>query len=72
MFIVGINFSIATLLSFSSVSLQEFPGGLTVKDLAISLLWLRALLWHGLETWSRNYCMSWPIQKRKKKKLFED
>ena len=26
----------------------EFPGGLVVKDLALSLLWLRSLLWPGI------------------------
>ena len=29
-------------------SRPEFPGGLMVKDLVLSLLWLRSLLCHGL------------------------
>ena len=27
--------------------ISEFPGSLVVKDLALSLLWLGSLLWHG-------------------------
>ena len=26
---------------------QEFPGGLVIKNLVLSLLWLRSLLWCG-------------------------
>ena len=35
---------------------QEFPSGLAVKDLALSLLW------HGLDPWPRNFHMQqvWP------------
>ena len=28
--------------------MMEFPGGLVIKDLALSLLWFRSLLWHGI------------------------
>ena len=33
-----------------------------VKDLALSLWWLRWLLWHGLNPWPRNFQMLrvWP------------
>ena len=31
--------------------MKEFPGGLEVKDLALSLQWLSVLQWHGFETW---------------------
>ena len=40
----------------------EFPGGLTVKDLVLSLLWLRFDLWPG------NFCMPWMWQKKKKER----
>ena len=35
----------------------EFPGGLVIKDPALSLLWLGPLLWHGFDFWPRNFCM---------------
>ena len=28
-----------------------------VKDLVLSLLWLRSLLWHGFDPWPRNFCL---------------
>ena len=33
--------------------LWKFPGGLGVKDLVLSLLWL------GFDPWPRKFCMSW-------------
>ena len=39
----------------------EFPGGLVVKDLVLSLLWLR------FDPWSGNLCMPWVWLERKKK-----
>ena len=41
----------------------EFPGGLVVKDLVLSLLWLRSLLWRGFNPWPRKCCMlwTWPV-----------
>ena len=36
---------------------MEFPGGLMVKDSVLSLLWLRLLLWLGLDPWPGNVCM---------------
>ena len=35
----------------------EFPGGLPVKDSALSLLWLRLRLWLRFNRWPRNFCM---------------
>ena len=32
---------------------QEFPGGLAVKDLALSLLWVK------FKPWPENFCMPW-------------
>ena len=42
---------------------SEFPGGLSVKALAVSLLWLRFHLW------PRNFHMleAWPKKNEKKK-----
>ena len=34
---------------FNSKIYQELPGDLAVVDLTLSLLWLRSLLWHGLD-----------------------
>ena len=51
----------------------EFPGGLEVKDLALSLLWLRLLLWHRFDPWPRNFRMLWvPTHNQKKKKKKEE
>ena len=39
-----------------------------VKDLALSFLWLRSLLWDGrFDTWPRNFCMQqvWPKEKER-------
>ena len=38
----------------------EFPGGLVVKDLALSLLC------PGFKPWPRNFCMPWVWPKKKK------
>ena len=34
---------------------EKFPGGLAVKDLALSLLWFRLLLRCGFDSWLRSY-----------------
>ena len=41
---------------------KEFPGGLAVKNLALSLLWC------GSDLWPENFCMqqAWPKKERKK------
>ena len=39
----------------------EFPGGLEVKDLVLTLLWCRFHPWLG------NFCMPWAWPKKKKK-----
>ena len=45
---------------------EEFPGGLAVKDLALSFLWFRSLLWHRFDTWPGNFHMlcAWPKKKK--------
>ena len=35
-----------------------------IKDMVLSLLWLRSLLWHGYNSWPRNFCMPWCGQKK--------
>ena len=35
----------------------EFPGGSAAKDLRLSLLWLRSLLWLGFDLWPRSFHM---------------
>ena len=35
--------------------IEEFPGGLAVKDPVLFLLRLRSLLWHGFDSWARNF-----------------
>ena len=47
---------------------RQFPGGLVVKDSVLSLLWLRSLLWHGLDSWPGNFCVLRARQKSKNKK----
>lgn len=39
------------------LSLWVFPSGLEIKDLALSLLWLRSLLWCRFHPWLGNFCM---------------
>ena len=34
---------------------MEFPGGMVVKDSALSLLWL------GFDPWTGNFCMPQPL-----------
>ena len=41
--------------------LAEFPGGLVVKDLALSLLW------RGFDPWPGNFLMPWGWPKESKK-----
>ena len=36
-----------------------------VKDLVLSLQWLRLLLWCGPHPWPRNFCMPWVRTKKK-------
>ena len=35
-----------------------------VKDLALSLLWLKSLLWYRFNPWSRKFCMPWAWPKK--------
>ena len=46
--------------------MDEFLGGLVVKDLALSLLWLGSLLWCQFDSWPRNFHMQWVWQKKDK------
>lgn len=39
--------------SNKKLSILEFPGGLVIKDPALSLLWL------GFSLWPRNFWMPW-------------
>ena len=41
-----------------------------VRDLVLSLQWLESLLWHGFDSWPRNFHIPWvqPKKKRKEKK----
>ena len=55
-----------TLVIFKSI-LSEFPGGLGVKGLALSLLWLWLLLWLRFNSWPRNFCMLLAQEKEKRK-----
>ena len=61
-------------LQMINTKMQEVPSGLTFKDPALSLLWLRSLLWCGFHPRPRNFCMpkACPIptttKKKKKKK----
>ena len=50
--------------------MKEFSGGLAVKDLVVSLLWLRLLLWLGEIPGPRtSACQEWGKKKKKKKKM---
>ena len=39
-----------------------------VKDMVLSLLWLRLLLWHRFDPWPRNFHMPGELPKKTKKK----
>ena len=39
-----------------------------VKNPALSLQWLRLLLWHRFNPWPRNFCMPWTKPKKKTNK----
>ena len=56
----------AKLSSLLIKHLLEFPGGLAVKDLTLSLPWLGSLRCHGFSTWPGNFWMLWPKKKKKK------
>ena len=40
-------------------SMQSSLVAQWVKDPAFPLLWLRSLLWLGVQPWPRNFCMPW-------------
>ena len=61
----------AKLQNSKKKRLKEFCGGLVVKDLVLSLLWLKSLLWHEFDPWPRNfllYATGAAKEKKKKKK----
>ena len=43
------------IIFFYKIRKMEFPCGLVVKDLVLSLQWLRSLLWHGFDPWPMNF-----------------
>ena len=45
-------------------------GAQWFKDLALSLLWLRSLLWHRVDPWPGNFYMPqvWPKKKKKRER----
>ena len=45
---------------------MEFPGGLEVKDLALSLQWLGSLLCHGFDPWSQELLHTVGMAKKSK------
>ena len=45
----------------------EFPGGLVVKNPALSLLWLRLLLWCRFDLWPGKFWL-WVQPKKKKER----
>ena len=53
------------------MSVREFPGGLVVKGLALSLLWLRSLLRYGFSPWPGDFCMPWAWPKKGKKCMLD-
>ena len=49
---------------------MEFPGGLTVKDLALSLLWLRFLLaWVQFQAMELLHAIGMAKKKKKKREI---
>ena len=56
--------------SFVKVIVEEFPGGLVVKDLALSLLWLRSPLWHRFDPWPGKFHILSGQPKKKKKEMW--
>ena len=55
-----LNYHVAHLKKKNHIG--EFPGGLEIKDLVLSLLW------PGFHPWPKNFCMWWASKKKKKRK----
>ena len=53
---------------FKKEGVLGFPVVQQVKDLALSLFWLRSLLWCGFNPGPRNLHVLWAWPKKKKKK----
>jgi len=59
--------SLSIMSTFNKTQeIQEFPGGLVVKDLTLSLLRLGSPLQHRLDPWPRNF-QTLRAQPKKKK-----
>ena len=43
--------------SLAKRAFLEFPGGPAVKDLALSLQWIRLLLWLRFDPWPGKFCI---------------
>ena len=51
--------------SLSQRKLRSALAVQQVKDLVLSLLWLRSQLWHRFDPWPWNFHMPWAWQKKK-------
>ena len=47
---------------------REFPDGLVVEDLVLSLLWIGPLLWHKFDSWPGNFTPQVQPKKKKERK----
>ena len=54
--------------SLSQRKLRSALAVQQVKDLVLSLLWLRSKLWHRFDPWPWNFHMPWAWQKKKRAK----
>ena len=52
-------------MASSSKSNEKCHGGLAVKDLVVSLLWLKLLQWCRSNPWLGNFCMPKAWTKKK-------
>ena len=50
-------------------SQREFPGGLRVKDSAVSWLWLRLMLWLRFHAWPSKSCMPKGMVKKREREI---
>ena len=55
--------------SLSQRKLRSALAVQQVKDLVLSLLWLRSKLWHRFDPWPWNFHMPWAWQKKKGKAM---
>ena len=45
------------------LDMEEFLVAQWIRDLALSLQWLRSLPWHGFDPWPGNFHITW-VQKK--------